>query len=150
MNDGLHVSWLPSYGPEMRGGTANCSVIISDKRIGSPVVQASDVLIAMNGPSLDAFEKDVVPGGLIIVNTSIIDRKTTRNDVRTVYVPLTQMASDRGVKAAANTVSVGVLLANEKLFGTERVEEVLRTSLKKKSALEVNLQLLKAGFEFKA
>ena len=85
MLDGKHVSWLPSYGPEMRGGTANCSVIVSDEEVGSPMVNNADVLIAMNLPSLDKFEHTVKPGGLIVVNSSIIDRKVQRDDVKVVY-----------------------------------------------------------------
>ncbi len=85
MLEGKHVSWLPSYGPEMRGGTANCSVVVSDEPVGSPLVDNCDVLIAMNLPSLDKFEHTVKPGGLIVVNSSIIDRKVQRDDVRVVY-----------------------------------------------------------------
>ena len=92
MLDGKHVSWLPSYGPEMRGGTANCSVTVSDEEIGSPLVDNCDVLIAMNLPSLDKFEHTVKPGGLIVVNSSIIDRKVLRDDVRVVYCDANRIA----------------------------------------------------------
>ena len=85
MLDGKHVSWLPSYGPEMRGGTANCSVIVSDEEIGSPLIENADVIVAMNAPSLDKFESKVRPGGLLVINSSIIDRKSTRDDITVVY-----------------------------------------------------------------
>lgn len=148
MNDGLQVSWLPSYGPEMRGGTANCSVIISDKQIGSPAVTKPNVLIAMNGPSLDAFEDNVVPGGVVIVNSSIISRKVKRTDVKTYYVPVTEMAANLGLKAAANMVAVGAYLGIEKVFERERIYDVLKTSLKKKDTFDLNVKAVDAGFEF--
>jgi Pyruvate/2-oxoacid:ferredoxin oxidoreductase gamma subunit len=148
MNEGLHTSWIPSYGPEMRGGTANCSVIISDKPVGTPIAKNPDVLVAMNGPSLDAFEGDVVKGGLIVVNTSIVNRRVNRDDVRAVYVPLTELAANLGLKAAANSVAVGVLLKHEPIVDRQTVYEVLRTSLKKKSAVETNLRCVDAGFAF--
>ena len=85
MLDGKHVSWLPSYGPEMRGGTANCSVIVSDEEVASPLVDKADVVVAMNLPSLDKFESKVKPGGLLVVNSSIIERKSVRDDITVVY-----------------------------------------------------------------
>ena len=148
MNDGLNVSWIPSYGPEMRGGTANCSVIISSKRIGSPLIKNPNVLIAMNGPSLDAFESEVAAGGTIIVNSSIIDRKVKRNDVKAIYAPLTEIAANLGLKAAANAVAVGVYLGHDKVFGRERIYDVLRTSFKKKDAVDLNIKAVDAGYQF--
>lgn len=148
MNEGLQVSWIPSYGPEMRGGTANCSIIIADKRIGSPLVKNPDILIAMNGPSLDAFEKDVVKGGTILVNSSIVERKVERKDVKAVYVPLTEIASEVGLKAAANSVAVGAFLASDPLFDKSRIHEVIRTSFKKKDAIEINVKAVDAGFDY--
>ena len=93
--EGKEVSWLPSYGPEMRGGTANCSVCLSDAAIGSPLVTNPDVLVAMNLPSLDKFENDVVPGGIIIVDSSIIKKKVERTDVKTIYIPASNIAEAR-------------------------------------------------------
>ncbi|HAR43954.1 MAG TPA: 2-ketoisovalerate ferredoxin oxidoreductase [Bdellovibrionales bacterium] len=148
MNEGLNVSWIPSYGPEMRGGTANCSVIVSSKRIGNPLVRNPNILIAMNGPSLDAFENDVVQGGTIVVNSSLIERKLSRSDVKAVYVPLTDIAAKVGLKAAANSVALGVFLGLENIFSREGIYEVLKTSLKKKDALEINIKAVNAGFEF--
>ena len=85
MKDGKHVSWLPSYGPEMRGGTANCSVIVSDEPIASPLVDEPDVVIAMNEPSLDKFEPRIKPGGLLVINSSLIDRQSVRDDIDVIY-----------------------------------------------------------------
>ena len=102
----------------------------------------------MNGPSLDAFENDVVACGTIIVNSSLIDRKLTRKDVKAVYAPLTDIAAKAGLKAAANSVALGVFLGLEKIFSREGIYQVLRTSLKKKEALEVNLKAVDAGIEF--
>jgi 2-oxoisovalerate ferredoxin oxidoreductase beta subunit len=148
MNEGLNSSWIPSYGPEMRGGTANCSVVISDETVGTPLVKNPKILIAMNGPSLDAFENDVVPGGLIVVNSSMITKKVARTDLQVAYVPLTDIASELGVKAAANSVAVGVVLRLQKLFTREAIYEVLRTSLKKKTMVEVNIKAVDAGYNF--
>ncbi len=148
MNEGLNVSWLPSYGPEMRGGTANCSVLISSKRIGSPLVTKPNVLIAMNGPSLDTFEEDVEKDGVILINTSIIDRKTKRNDVKVIYVPVTQIASDLGFKNSANMVAIGAYLATEEIFPKERIHEVIKTSLKKKQYVDINIKAVNAGYDF--
>ena len=94
--EGKQVSWLPSYGPEMRGGTANCSVIISDEPIGSPIVDKPDVLVAMNIPSLEKYENEVVSGGKIFVDSTMIDKKVDRTDVDVYYIPATKMANDNG------------------------------------------------------
>jgi len=101
------LSWLPSYGPEMRGGTANCSVILSDEPIGSPIVSRPDVLIAMNLPSLDKYEDAVVSGGTILVDSTLIERKVKRDDVRVFYVPSTAMAHEIGAPTLANMIMVG-------------------------------------------
>ena len=104
MMEGKEVSWLPSYGPEMRGGTANCSVIISDDPVGSPIVSKPNVLMVMNLPSLDKYEKDVKAGGKIFVDSSLISRKVERTDVDAYYMPATQMASDAGLPANVQVV----------------------------------------------
>ncbi len=106
--DGLledrEVSWLPSYGPEMRGGTCNCSVILSDTKIGSPIVSDPNVLVALNLPSLDKFESTAVPGAKIFVDSSLIDRKVERSDVEAYYIPATKLASDEGLTGLANMI----------------------------------------------
>ena len=113
---GLEVSWLPSYGPEMRGGTASCSVIVSDGQVGSPIVSNPDVLIAMNLPSLDKYESTVKAGGIIVLDSSLIERKVERSDVKAVYVPATKLASDNGIPTLANMIIVGKVL-KEIFFG---------------------------------
>jgi len=104
------LSWLPSYGPEMRGGTANCHVIISDEPVGSPIIQTPDVLISMNKPSLDKFEDKVAKDGYIIIDSTLIDRKVERDDVTAAYVEATKLASDAGKRNLANMVMLGALI----------------------------------------
>ena len=115
MLDGKHVSWLPSYGPEMRGGTANCSVIVSDEEVASPMIDKADVLIAMNLPSLDKFEHTVNPGGLIVVNSSIIDRKVQRDDVRVVYCDAAKIADEGSVSLDKMVEAIRIELGERKL-----------------------------------
>jgi Pyruvate/2-oxoacid:ferredoxin oxidoreductase gamma subunit len=148
MDQGLNVSWIPSYGPEMRGGTANCSVILSNKRIGSPLATNPNVLIAMNGPSLDAFEDTVTKNGLIIVNSSIIDRKVNRTDVRAMYIPLTNMASNLGLTAAANMVCVGAYLEYTKIMDYKVAFDAIRKSIKKKKFTDTNIKAVEEGVKF--
>jgi len=108
--EGRELSWLPSYGPEMRGGTANCSVCLSDEPIGSPLVLEPDALVAMNQPSLDKFAGDVVPGGKIIIDSTMISRLPERDDVAVFPVPATQLAEENGLKGLASVILVGKLL----------------------------------------
>ena len=98
MHEDKCVSWLPSYGPEMRGGSANCSVIISDKEIGSPIINRPDVLIAFNLPSFDKFESKIKSGGILIANSTLISTKSTRDDINAYYIPATAMASENGLE----------------------------------------------------
>ncbi|MCG8604383.1 2-oxoacid:acceptor oxidoreductase family protein [bacterium] len=143
-----YSTWLPSYGPEMRGGTANCHVIVSDKRIGSPLVSESDVLIAMNLPSLDKFEDDVRENGLVLVNSSLVPRKVKRHDLETVYVPATEIADKLGSTKVANIVMLGAYLAYTRLLPTKNVVAALQTVIKKKSLLQLNERALSEGVEF--
>lgn len=146
-----NVSWLPSYGPEMRGGTASCGVIISDGSIGSPIIDKPDVLIAMNLPSLDKYESTVVSGGTIILDSSLIDRKVERTDVNVVYVPATRLASENGMPTLANMIIVGKLLALEGETGSEIIDETLKKviSAKRADMLEVNKKAMQIGAEYK-
>lgn len=148
MNQGLNVSWIPSYGPEMRGGTANCSVILSKDRIGSPLTPNPNVLVTMNGPSLDTFEADVEPDGLIIVNSSMIARKVVRNDVRVIYIPMTEIAANLGLVAAANMVMLGAYLAYTGIIPVEKLIETVPLGLKKKHLIDINIQAVQAGVQF--
>ncbi len=152
--DGLieerEVSWLPSYGPEMRGGTANCSVILSDTPIGSPIVTKPDVLVALNLPSLDKYEDDTVPGGEIFVNSSLITRKVKRTDVKAFYIPATQLASDNNMNLA-NMIMVGYMLKHDsEIMPYENVRKALEkvTSAKHPDMLEVNMRAIDIGYNY--
>ncbi|HEU4386231.1 MAG TPA: 2-oxoacid:acceptor oxidoreductase family protein [Blastocatellia bacterium] len=148
MRQGYQVSWLPSYGPEMRGGTANCHVNISTEAIGSPLVSDPSVLIAMNRPSLDKFEREVSADGLIIYDSSLIDVEPARADVEVIPVPATAMADEIGNAKAANMVALGTLLGVTRLLDKARLVDVVRATTKNPSLLNVNLRAIDAGFEF--
>ncbi len=150
LNAGKNVSWLPSYGPEMRGGTASCSVIISDEPVGSPIVSKPDILVAMNLPSLDRFESSVVPGGLIFADSTLIERKSVRDDVTTYYVPATKLASDNKTPTLANMILMGKILKVLDDFDDESVKKALSKVISAKHAdmLEVNLHAMQIGADF--
>ena len=143
------VSWLPSYGPEMRGGTANCSVILSDEPIGSPIVGDPDILIAMNLPSYDKYENAVVKDGLVFVDSSLIQRKAVRDDIRTIYVPATQMADDAGLTGLANMVMVGKVIKETGIIPFENVDRALEKviSARQQNLAEANRKALVMGYE---
>lgn len=144
------VSWLPSYGPEMRGGTANCSVILSDEPVGSPIVGNPDVLIAMNLPSLDKYEDAVVPGGKIFVDSTLIGRKVKRTDVTAYYIPATQMASDNQMPTLANMIIMGKVLQACPELGGGDVKAALKkvVSARHQDLLAVNEKALQLGQEY--
>ena len=148
--ENLQVSWLPSYGPEMRGGTANCNVILSDTPVGSPIITAPNVLIAMNLPSLEKYVDSVVAGGQIYVDSSLIDVKVDRDDVEVFYIPATQMAKDAGISSLANMIIVGHLLENNSELSFDGVEGVVEKLVPaKKAALkELNMKALSLGKDF--
>ena len=151
LTDGKNVSWLPSYGPEMRGGTASCSVIISDDAVGSPIVSKPDVLIAMNLPSLDKYEDTVASGGMIFVDSSLIERKVKRDDVKVFYIPATKLASDNGIEKLANIILMGKVLAETNGFDNEEsVNNALKKviSAKHSDMLEVNLNAMRIGRDY--
>ena len=147
----LQVSWLPSYGPEMRGGTANCNVILSDTPVGSPIITVPDVLIAMNLPSLQKYVHSVVKGGQIYIDSSLIDVKVERDDVDVFYIPATQMAKDAGIGSLANMIIVGHLLQNHPALSFEGAAEVVDHLVPpKKAALkELNMKALSLGKEYR-
>ena len=134
MLDGKHVSWLPSYGPEMRGGTANCSVIVSDDPVASPLVDKADVIVAMNRPSLDKFEAHVKPGGVLVINSSIIDRKAVRDDITVVYCDANGIAESIGNPKGANVAILGAVLAVAPVTTVESMMEAIRIELGEKKA----------------
>jgi len=147
---GLHVTWLPSYGPEMRGGTANCTIVLSDEPIGSPVVDNPSGLIAMNLPSLDRFEKAVAGAGTIVVNSSLVTRRVQRNDVQELALPLNDIAGSLGNPRAANMVALGALIKATGVVPLEIVQRAMGTMLGHKAGIElveVNERALEAGFK---
>ena len=147
MLDGKHVSWLPSYGPEMRGGTANCSVIVSDAPVASPLVDMADVVVAMNRPSLDKFEAHVKPGGVLVINSSIIDRKAERDDIQVVYCDATRIAEAVGNPKGANVAILGAMLQKVPVVDDEKMSEAIRIELGERKAkfLPGNMKALQAG-----
>ncbi len=151
MREGKEVSWLPSYGPEMRGGTANCTVVISDRPVGSPVIQSPRAVVAMNLPSLDKFESDVRPGGLLLVNTSLIERKPTRTDVTVIEVPANQIANELGNRRGANMVALGAYLGATDAVSVDEIIEVIReTFAAKPGVVDININALHRGHEIGA
>ena len=144
------VSWLPSYGPEMRGGTANCSIILSDTPVGSPIITTPDVLVAMNLPSLQKFVDAVVPGGKIFIDSTLIDAKVERSDVEVFYIPATQMAKDAGFATLANMILMGKVLKETNAVSYEGNKETLETFIpaKKAGLIDVNCKALQAGYDF--
>ena len=144
------VSWLPSYGPEMRGGTANCSVILSDMPVGSPIITNPDVLVAMNLPSLQKFVGDVVPGGQIYVDSTLIDAKVERDDVQVFYIPATQMAKDAGFSTLANMVLMGKVMKESGAVDFTGNKETLEKFIpaKKANLIDINCQALQTGYDF--
>ena len=123
--EGRELSWLPSYGPEMRGGTANCNVILSDAPVGSPIVNTPNVLMVMNNPSLDKYENAVQPGGKIFLDSTLIARKVTRTDVEAYYVPATKMAMDMGMPTLANMILLGALISKTGCVREESLADAL-------------------------
>ena len=150
MDAKMQISWLPSYGPEMRGGTANCSVILSDDPIGSPLVLAPDVLIAMNKPSLEKFEQKVAPGGLIVLDSFLIDKKVSRSDVTAIYIPAKQMAEEAQCGKLGNMIMLGAMLQKTKLLSVEAVKQSLaaHTPASRHELLLRNQSMLDMGCQF--
>ncbi len=150
LTEGKQLSWLPSYGPEMRGGTANCSVIISDTPVGSPIVSNPDVLAVMNLPSLDKYEDATVSGGKIFVDSTLIDRKVNRTDVEAFYIPATQMAKDAGIPTLANMILVGKMIKEAGMVSIDGMKEALShvVSAKHADLLDANLKAIEAGFNY--
>ena len=143
------VTFIPSYGAEMRGGTAHCSVIISDDEIPSPLIEVPDSLIIMNSASLDKFENRLTKNGLLIINSSLVDRKTERHDVQVIYIPATEIAEEIGQVRTANMVALGAYIGKSKIFSLGKLEESLSNvfTRAKSEILDVNLKALKRGEE---
>ncbi len=147
--EGKNVSWLPSYGPEMRGGTANCSVIVSDNNIGSPIVNQPSVLIAMNLPSLDKYEDKVQAGGIIVYDSTLIERKLHRTDVTCVALPATKMASEAGVPTLSNMMLLGAFFKHNDALKMEGMEDCVKKviSARHQNMLEINLKAIQMGYD---
>ncbi|NTV88988.1 MAG: 2-oxoacid:ferredoxin oxidoreductase subunit gamma [Clostridiales bacterium] len=149
MIENKYVSWLPSYGPEMRGGTSNCHVIVSDEVVGSPIINNTTALLVMNGPSLEKFESNVVPGGFIITDSSIISQKVKRTDIDVYEIPATKMANEMGNAAFSNIIMLGKLLAKTGVISVESFEKALKKVLpeKKHYLIPEEMLALKAGMD---
>lgn len=152
MDEGREVTWIPSYGPEMRGGTANCTVVISDEEIGSPMVRNPQAVIAMNLPSLDKYESLIKPGGVLVINSSIINREVQRTDIHVALIPGNEIAESLGDRRMTNMVLLGGLLANLPVLPLEAIERALQAHLPARHhrLLPLNYQALRKGAEFVA
>jgi 2-oxoglutarate ferredoxin oxidoreductase subunit gamma len=151
MDEGKHVTWMPSYGPEMRGGTANCTVVISDEEIGSPSALHPRAVIALNLPSLDKYEPLVAPGGYLIVNESMVNREPTRTDIHWLMIPANQIARDLGNERASNMVLLGALEANMRALPEGALERALKehTAERLEKFVGMNIEALNRGAEYK-
>jgi 2-oxoglutarate ferredoxin oxidoreductase subunit gamma len=152
MDSGKMVTWIPSYGPEMRGGTANCTMIISDEEIGSPLVRHPAAVVAMNLPSLDKYEQEIRAGGVLVVNSSMVNRSVTRSDIRAVMIPGNEIAESLGDKRMTNMVLLGGLLANLPVLEVASIEKALQEHLPARhhKLLPMNFKALRQGAAYLA
>ena len=151
MHEGKEVSWLPSYGPEMRGGTCNCTVVVSDRPVGSPVIRSPRAVVAMNLPSLEKFESDIRPGGLLLINSSLIERDSSRDDITVIKVPANEIATDLGNPRGANMVALGAYIGATDAVSMDEVVAVIREAFAAKPAvIDVNIEALQKGYELGA
>ena len=148
--DGKEVSWLPSYGPEMRGGTANCSIILSDTKIGSPIVDQPDILIAMNAPSFDKYINEVRPGGKVFVDSSLIEKKCERNDIEVHYIPATKLASEKELPGLANMIMLGIMIKHTDIIPVENIDKAMQKVVpaKKQNLFDLNKKAIQLGYDF--
>lgn len=144
-----NTTWLPSYGPEMRGGTANCSVVVSDDPVANPMITHPNVLVAMNRPSVDKFIDNVVPGGYVFINSSLIDIKVERTDLNVFYVPTMELATENGNPKGSNVVMLGVVVEATKIVDNDKaIEGVEYFFSKKPQLIEPNKKMFEVGCEF--
>lgn len=150
MYSSKQVSWLPSYGPEMRGGTANVSVTISDDEVGSPLILNPEMLFVMNQPSYDKFEPTIKAGGLIFVDSTLISSKSQRTDIKAFYIPATKLAHDNELKGLANIIMLGKLIKESGMFDVETMEAVIKKNVppKKEHLLAPNIKAFMLGYNF--
>ena len=144
------VSWLPSYGPEMRGGTANCSIILSDNAIGSPIVNEPDILIAMNLPSLEKYENSVKKGGMILFDSALIDKEVNRDDVEVYPIPATKLASDENLPGLANMIMIGHMIKKSGIIPEENIEKAMQKVVPaaKQNLFDLNMKAIQLGASF--
>jgi 2-oxoglutarate ferredoxin oxidoreductase subunit gamma len=149
MHEGKNVSWMPSYGPEMRGGTANCTVMISTDRVGSPVTRFPQSLVAMNKASLDKFESAIQPGGFLLINSSLVDKDPSRTDLKVIKVPANQIAEKAGTLQVTNMAALGAYVAGTSVVSLDSVIVALRRMIPehRKELLAVNEEALRRGAE---
>ena len=147
MDAGKHVTWIPSYGPEMRGGTAHCVVIISDDVIGAPIVTQPDIAIVLNQPSFDKYEPLVKPGGLLVINSSLISAESQRDDIEVVYVSANAIAEEWGTAKMMNMAALGAMLAGRPVLSLDIVKKALTEHLPagKQHLVEANLKVIERG-----
>jgi 2-oxoglutarate ferredoxin oxidoreductase subunit gamma len=147
MYEDKEVSWLPSYGPEMRGGTANCHVCVSDKMISSPIITKATSVIIMNNPSLEKFLPILMPDGDLFINSSLVDSSVDRRDVNVYFVPANEIANELGTDKAANMVMLGAYLKKHPVVGIDTIEQVLKKTMKgrKEKFIPVNIQAIEKG-----
>lgn len=147
LDEGRHVTWIPSYGPEMRGGTANCTVVASDEPIGSPVVQRPSIAVVFNNPSMAKYEGQVRPGGLLVVNSSLVSTSSDRTDIKILNIPATDTANALGDTRLTNVVLLGALLAVRPVVPVERLLQTLSEKLpaRKQHLLEINVKAVRKG-----
>ena len=150
MDEGWHVTWIPSYGPEMRGGTAHCVIIISDDDIGSPIIRQPSVCIVMNPESMDKYEPLVKPGGLLVANSTLVRTRSARDDIEAVYVPANDLAAELGNAKMANVVLLGAALARREIVPIEGIKRTLDEHIPehRKKIVEPNKRALDRGVEF--
>jgi len=152
LDAGRHVTWIPSYGPEMRGGKARCTVVVADEEIGAPLVRRPSAAVVLNIPSMNAFEPEVKPDGVLVVNSSLVPRRSERTDIRVFHVPATEMAIELGDIRVANTICLGVLAAATGVVSIDAVAEALDHHLpeRHRGVLDLNRAALKKGAELVA
>lgn len=152
MHVGKNVTFLPSYGPEMRGGTSNCTVVISDEEIGSPSVTTPDIVVAMNLPSYDKFEPNVASGGTIFVDSTLIDKKSAREDITAVYIPATELANDNGLSGFSNVILLGYIMKMTGVFDYKDFKDFLLSGIPaaKAALIEKNEKALELGYNYNA
>ena len=150
LDEGFHVSWIPSYGPEMRGGTAHCTVIVSDDPVGSPIIREPTVCIVMNPPSMDKYEPLVRPGGILVINSTLARQKSERSDISAVYVPANELAAEVGNVKMANVVLLGAMLGTREILPIDSVKRTMDEHIpeRRKHIIEPNKRALDRGVQF--